>query len=168
MAVKLTVPDPQEEPEQEKTPATDAGTSSASSSSGKSAKRETEKKPIGRPTTERARGELKTRVGNRVSRLSELLAARDPEVAEILREDGPAMAEALSWLAGKNSAAKKGLLAALAAFEPVYAFGRLGRVLAGRARARRAAWLEELERERGTYIEPETPAAAEDGGAAAP
>jgi hypothetical protein len=92
--------------------------------------------------------DLRGRLERPIARVAEWLAERDPELSEVLREDGPKMAKLLAraashpksprWLVGAVEAAA-GLL------EPLDAFGRLLRLLAIRLRERRLRAREEAE-----------------------
>lgn len=100
-------------------------------------------KPKSRSTTTAER-ELRGRLAACFERIAASLEQRgDDELAEIVRDDAEIMSQGLVSLTRPFRALRTPLLAAVAIVEPVLAFGRIFRVLAGRFVERRAARAEE-------------------------
>ena len=132
---------------------------------GDTAKPKRTRKPYEGPSgTQRMKiAEIRTKTKEVTARFADLIENRDPELATILREDGPAMADCLGDLAKGFAFLRKPLLLVLSVVEPIRAFGRIVRLLTSRLadwQARRAeAWeREQAEREAAAA------AAAGDGG----
>lgn len=113
--------------------------------SSKSTRGKTSSSTAGRPTAaEKREGELKARILGTFDRIARALEERDDEeLAIVFREDGSAMAQGLVSLTHNFVPLRKPLLFLLNGVEPLLAFGRLGRVLFGRARNWRLRKLEE-------------------------
>ena len=104
--------------------------------------------------------EIESRLERILSRLAELREGRgDDELAGALREDTQAIAGSIVSVTKPFGApARRLVLTGLAVAEPLLAFGRIGRILAGRLAARR----ERLQREREAAAAEYDPAAAAD------
>lgn len=108
-----------------------------------SGKKKSESKSSSR-TSQRASAtqerELKSRLSACFDRISEALTERgDEELAELVRDDGPVMAQGLVSLTRPFRALRTPLLALVAIIEPLLAFGRVLRLLGERWQARRYA-----------------------------
>lgn len=123
-----------------------------------------DKKPPGRPsgstnaatrdreraaTKDRERAEesaIRSRLQQFFDRLAESRESRgDDELATVIREDTDIMAKAILSATAHVPPLRKGLFLFLAVAEPVFAFGRIGRILFGRWNDRRARQQAEYE-----------------------
>lgn len=108
-----------------------------------SAKKRGGDEPAGARSRRRDASELQARMTRTLDRLAEALEGRgDRELAGIIREDGPAITGGLVALTKPVKWLVSPLTVALAIAEPLLAFGRVARVLAGRWRDRRLAHVE--------------------------
>jgi hypothetical protein len=98
-------------------------------------------KPAGKPATDKTQiteSELRTRLGGTFDKIADWLDARDDsELADIVREDGEAMSKGLVSLTKPFKQLRTILSFFLSFVEPLLAFGRVFRVLAGRLADRR-------------------------------
>lgn len=119
------------------------------------------KRGPGRPTKSSKRDELNAKLRDSIAEIARWVRERDPELGDILLDDGPKMADLFARLATHPKAPDPAvvlvnLLATV--LEPVRAFGRTLRVLVVRAverRRARAAELVELEPEPAGDVFPE-------------
>lgn len=82
--------------------------------------------------------DLKTRLGGVFDRLAESASVRgDDELAEVIREDGPTMVNALVSMTRPFKALRAPLVLLLGVAEPVIAFQRVARIVISRVMFRR-------------------------------
>lgn len=101
----------------------------------------------GRPSKSRLEAEIESRLDRVFDQLAEQREARgDEELATALREDKRPISSALVSLTRPIGQARQLVLLVLAVIEPLLAFGRIGRILAGRVRGRQERRAEERQR----------------------
>lgn len=109
---------------------------------GETTEKPAEPKKRGRPrgkSKPKVEVEIESRLERLLQRFAELREGRgDSELADAVREDSKAIVGSIVALTRPFVQARKVILTALAIVEPLFAFGRIGRILAGRIAARRA------------------------------
>lgn len=129
----LTGDDPEPKPAEEQ-----------KSSSTSSRKKRGGDEPAGARTRRRHEGEIRGRLTAVIETLADTLEARgDHELATAIRDDGRAIVSGLVSITRPIAWARPVILAGLGIAEPVLAFGRIFRILAGRWSDRRHAKSEE-------------------------
>ena len=120
------------------------GPKESSSSSSSSKRKRGGDEPAGARTRRRHEGEIRGRLTAVLETLAETLEARgDHELAGAIRDDGRAIVSGLVSITRPIAWARPAILAGLGIAEPVLAFGRIFRILAGRWTQRRTASREE-------------------------
>ena len=99
-----------------------------------------------RRTTQRAESELVSRLYNCFERIANALRDRgDHELAEAVEEDAQVMAAGLVSMTKPIAVLRTPLVILVALVEPLLAFGRIFRIIAGRIMVRRAERQQEVE-----------------------
>lgn len=121
-----------------------AGDEGGDEKAGKSRSSRSSSSTRGRPSNRARQSGLESKLAGGLERLAELVAQRDEELGGVLKEDGPKMAKLAATFAVKAGGPVFALVSFMAAaLEPLDAFGRTGKIVAARARARRAAAAEQ-------------------------